>query len=615
MRLLGEADAIKVISRQSGIATAGDYGSGLMIDGNLPSHVLYRIDGVPVYFPYRFGGIFSTFNAGHFSSVDFERGIHRGSMPSRLGAKVDFKTPSDIPHTVTGLANVGMMSSSFSIRVPAKKFSFALSGRVSYVNVFYGWLLLKDDSSVKYDFGDLNFTARYHPDSSNSLVLNLFGNTDRLYYQDDNYAMDTRINWKNGVASLEWRHSGAVSMSHRLYATYFGNRLKFEMPQLGISAPSSILSLGLSGEVGKWFLSDSFNIEGGYEFNYHDVRMQEVAATGFVTNPTEDADPSHPVDARVYADSRLSLRNGMRLDAGLSLSVYARGSGYIKGNVDPRITLGVPVPLGTFSIHLGRYSQYMHQVGFSQIGLASDFWIESQKEIPPEVSYNLELDYTGLIDPIDLYFSANVYGKRVLNQAELLGDFLSILDSDYQSTDYIYHSNGFAAGFNLNFRKEMGKLTGSLGIGYGIARQKFAGSSFMRSRTEPGFSLNAEVNYRFNSHWTAGGAFRYATGRPYTPITSLYLIGGNVMKSYGPPNSALLPAYHRLDLSATWSAVSGPKSHPFTHLVSLSLINAYGRKNPEFITYVIDISKGVVKMKQVASLYRFFPSLSYTLKF
>lgn len=616
VRLLGEADAIKLISRQSGVTTAGDYGSGLMIDGNLPSHTLYRIDGVPVYFPYRFGGIFSTFNTAHFPSVDFERGIHQGSMPSRLGAKIDFTTGRSGLQSFSGMANVGMMASSLSLSFPvAEKFSFTLSGRISYVNLLYGWLLMKTSSGVKYDFGDVNFTGRYRPDEDNLITVNLFGNADRLHYDDRNYAMDTRIDWSNGLVSAEWRHTGSLRMAHRIYATLFDNSLKFLMPQLSIGAPSSIATYGLSGEFGKFFLSGSFNLEGGYEIAGHDARIQEVAMTGYVTHSGDSPQPRRPVEARIYADSHLVLPNGIRLDAGLSLSAFGR-SGFFRWNPDPRVTLGLPVPYGTLSIHAGRYSQYLHQVGFSQIGLASDFWIDSEEGIAPEVSYNLELDFTGFLSAADLYFSVNIYGKRLLNQAELMGDLLSILDAGYEATDYILSADGYAAGANLNIRRVSGPLTGQLGLGYGLTRQKFhGGEKYFRARTEPGFTLNAELSYRFNAHWEAGAVFRYSTGRPYTPVTALYLIGGNVMKTYGDPNSALLPAWHRLDLSATWSAVSGPRTHPLTHLVNFSFINAYGRKNPEFFTYIIDIAKGVVKIKTVASLYRFFPSVSYTIKF
>lgn len=619
MRLFGEADALKTIARQSGVVTAGDYGSGLIIDGNLPSHVLYRIDGVPVYFPYRFGGLFSSFNTGHFSTVDFERGIHGASMPARLGAKLDFHTDRDVPAQFSGSANVGMMASSISLMVPvAGKWLFSLSGRISYINELYGWLLVKKGSSgVMYDFGDLNFTASYHPDDANRIRLNLFGNSDRMTYEDVHYAMDTRISWRNGLLALDWQHDAQRFRAvNRLYLTGFDNNLTFAMPQLNISAPSSLSTAGVSGQFDGISLSRQTTMEAGYEFNYHTLRLQEVNASGLHVSTPNPRPRSHPLDARAYGDVTVRFANGMDLRGGLSLALYANSAGYVRLAVDPRVTWSLEAPLGRFSVHIGRYTQFLHQVGFSQIGLASDFWIDSRSSIHPESSYNLELDYSGFIPGPGLYFSANVYGRRYLHQAELMGEFISIIDSDYDPEVFIRTYNGYAAGANVTLRREFGKLTGSIGVGYGLARNRLGGEyGYVRGRTEPGFTLSAEAQYRFDSHWSASANFRFATGRPYTPVTSLYIVGGNVMKNFGAPNSALLPDWHRLDIGGSWTGVSGPRSHPLRHLVSLALINAYGRRNPEFITYVINIGQGVVRMKSVFSLYRFFPSLSYTIFF
>lgn len=616
MRVFGEADALKLIGRQAGVSTAGDYGSGLFIDGLLPSHSLYRIDGVPVFFPYRFGGIFSTFNSGHFSNVDFERGIHKSSMPTRLGAKLDFSTPRDVPSTFSGTANVGMMASSLSVRMPAgNKVAVSFSGRISYVNQLYGWMLIKENSGIKYDFGDLNLTLLYTPDEDNRLRLNLFGNSDFLSYADDNYAMDLHMNWRNGLASLEWTHFGAITTSHRIFVTYFGNVLRMEMPQLSLSAPSSIAAMGVAGEAGKWGLSPSFSMEGGYEINYYNERIQYLNLSGISQKEGTPA-LSHPFETRVYADGEWRFGHDLRLDVGLSLALYHNSGGFTRLAPDPRISLYVPVSYGNLGFHIGKYSQFLHQVGFSQIGMASDFWIGSGIGLEPESAVTLEADYTGGIPHIGLTYSANIYARRVFHQAELMGELLSILDSDYGPEDYIRTANGYAAGANASLRIDHGALGASLSVGYGLTRMRYPETGrYTRGRSEPGFSFGTELEYRFNTHWTIGGAFRFATGRPYTPVTSLYLVAGNVIKNYGAPNSALLPSWHRLDLNANWSVFSGPVSHPLRHIVSVSLINAYGRRNPEFITYVIDIDKGVVKIKTVASLYRFFPSLSYSLIF
>ena len=69
MRVMGEADVVNALKRIGGISTVGDYGSGLIIQGDDPSQTVFCIDRAPVFFPYRFGGVFSAFNTTHFTSA------------------------------------------------------------------------------------------------------------------------------------------------------------------------------------------------------------------------------------------------------------------------------------------------------------------------------------------------------------------------------------------------------------------------------------------------------------------------------------------------------------------------------------------------------------------
>lgn len=617
VHVLGEADALRVISRLSGVVTQGDYGSGLMIDGHLPSHVLYRIDDVPVFFPYRFGGIFSTFNMGHFKSVAFERGIHSAEMPSRLGAKIDFKTPRISRGTVSGSANIGLISSSLSIHAPVgSRFSLSASARVSYLDKIYGRFLEKVDNSVSYNFQDFNLTGAYDVSGNDCLSLNAFYSSDRLTYRDDNYAMDTRMGWRNASGSLSWSRTGRLSMAHRLFASYFSNTLTLAMPQFALSVPSSILQCGASGSFSFPPLNgESVSLDAGYELNWFSNRVQQVDIYDSNIRDRSDARPLNAFETRLYADAKFRLPHGLELKTGVSTLLFFNGN-YVDGSADPRLTLTLPLAPGELSVHLGSYSQFLHQVGFSQMGLASDFWIVSGKGLKPERSLNIELDYTGFLSPASLYFSVNVYGKRFFKLAEYMGELLSIIDDEFRAEDLIVSSNGYAAGVNLQVRKNFGRFTGSVGAGYGIARLRMPGfARFVRARSETGFTFDAELKYNFNSHWSMGGNFRFASGRPYTPVNALYFISGNLMKEYGVPNSALLPAWHRLDLSATWQTVTETISFRLTHMVNISIINVYGRKNPEFLTYTLDLKKGMVALKTVASLYRFLPSVSYSIIF
>ncbi len=72
----GSPDMLRYLQLTSGVTTISDYSSGVTIDGMDYSQNTYRLSGVPVQFPYHFGGIFSTFNSDHYPSLVMTRSIH-----------------------------------------------------------------------------------------------------------------------------------------------------------------------------------------------------------------------------------------------------------------------------------------------------------------------------------------------------------------------------------------------------------------------------------------------------------------------------------------------------------------------------------------------------------
>ena len=613
-RTLGEADAINFLKRLSGITTIGDYGSGLHIDGFSSSQSIFRINNVPVFFPYRFGGLFSTFNSSYFNRVNFERGFHNASVPNRLGAKIDFYSSNEVSEKIAGSINVGMLSSSVSLMCPiGSSFQFSIAGRISYVDQLYG-SFFKGDTNLNYRFGDLDANVLWEINKNNNIKAEFFYNNDHLQYSDNNYAMKTAIGWSNKMVSLTWSHSSKVECNNQLYFSGFDNSLNLNFPQFSIETPSNIKVTGLSGDFYQWIKDYIIKLDYGYELNFYKVIPQSVRTKGMNNENQKVSNPENSFEGRLYGDFNIQSIRNFKISTGISFSYFNDFRSYRCFNLNPRINISYVLTNGSLNFHLGRFSQYLHQVGFSQIGLASDFWLTATKEVPIQNAFDVELDYSGNFGYMS--FSLTGYFRRILSEPDYIGQILNLLDNQYEALDYIKVFNGYNCGINFISKLSIEKLTGMLGIGYGIARRKDPEiKKWIRGKTESGITSNINLEYKFTSHWQCGAHFRLASGRPYTPILSMYLIAGNVIKEYGDPNSALFPTTHQLDLSATWSCETKFKQFSLKHLINMSIINAYGHKNVEIMTYVFDPHTGNIALKKVYSLYRFLPSLSYTLEF
>lgn len=273
--------------------------------------------------------------------------------------------------------------------------------------------------------------------------------------------------------------------------------------------------------------------------------------------------------------------------------------------------------IGETSISLGYYEQFLHQVGFSELGLASDFTVGASPQAPLQKSFAIDISWRRRLPWWGLTLSASAYWSRVRNQTEYQGQVLEVVDEQYDPFLHIVVSDGHNEGLNLALSREFGSINGEISWGYGGGRRHLpeANDESWNALHAPGHSLKGSLSWNPGKHWILSAVYNYSSGRVYTPVESLYLVGGNIAMEYGKRNSARLPYYSRLDLGATYTFQTSIKGTKLSHLVNISILNALGRRNVEMQYFVLNVDKGTYGLKRLYSLYRFIPSISYTLEF
>lgn len=634
MRTFGEADYIISLKYMPGMTNnSGDYSSGISTEGNAGSQTLITIDGMPVIFPYRFGGIFSTFITRHFSNAIFIRSGVPVDEGVRLGSSLNLMPDLYIGQKFSGYVNVGLLSSSATLAYsPANRFSFVLSGRISYIDQIFGKLLNGKSSTLGYSFDDINFTGAYRPTECDSIILSVFGNSDKIHYDDRNYNMISGIRWKNLAVGGSWHHSGKHPLTLNIYHTRLNSGLDISLTDFYLEAPSHIYQSGAGLKLYSRF-NDKLSLRYGGDFTFGKTHPQSASLTniGNAGGISEDGlfesrrsvtIPQNYYQGRLFGSLVTILSKPMTLETGISFGAFRSSTGYMEGIKnytslipDIRISLKYQGNIGMFRLCAGHYTQTLHQIGFSDLGLASDFWIAANPEAPVQRSLNFSLEYNRHLSFYGLRVEAGIYINRPVNQPEFQCQLLEIIDNSYSPFEHLIRSKGINAGGYLSVLKDFGTITGGLGLSYGNgSRHSDYSRDSWRADNAPGYNLSANVEWHINRHWELGGIFRLNSGRCYTPVAALYIIANNLAMEYGKRNSARLPLYHRLDLSATYSFKSDGK-YPLEHLVNFSLLNALGHRNIEIQYFVIDPSTGDYFLKRVASLYRFLPSISYTIQF
>ena len=131
--------------------------------------------------------------------------------------------------------------------------------------------------------------------------------------------------------------------------------------------------------------------------------------------------------------------------------------------------------------------------------------------------------------------------------------------------------------------------------------------------------LSVTSSYQITRRWFASASFVFTSGRPATYPEYSYDMRGMQIVSYSDRNKYRLPAYQRLDLSATYDGFLNKKKriHP---TLTFAVYNAYGHKNIYSVFYKKD-TPSELNNNHVYGLYKLsiigvpIPSVTLNLKF
>ena len=178
-------------------------------------------------------------------------------------------------------------------------------------------------------------------------------------------------------------------------------------------------------------------------------------------------------------------------------------------------------------------------------------------------------------------------------------------------------------GLELLLRKNKGKLTGWLAYTLSKSEQRAPGDGIGGLGINNGLWYNTVYdrthdvsltgNYRLNDKWSMGANFVFQTGRPVTYPDGQFQYNGLSIPSYSNRNSNRLPAYHRLDLSATLTPRKNKNRKWHSEWV-FSIYNVYNRRNAASISFAQNTDTGINEASRTA-IFGIIPSVTYNFKF
>ena len=628
--IFGEKDILKTIQLLPGVKSAGEGNSGFFVRGGGADQNLILLDEAPVYNATHLLGFFSTFNSDAIKDAT----IIKGNSPSQYGGRlssvldVKMKEGNNQDYTVNG--GIGLISSKVSVEGPLQKnkSSFILSGRRTYADVFLK-ATEKFKDNILY-FYDLNAKANYQINAKNKVYISGYFGRDEL-----GLGQVFGIDWGNKTGTIRWNKiiSNKLFLNTSFIYSDYNYNVKLKNGETNFNINSEIKDVNLKQDY-TFYANNQNTLRFGFNTILHNIKpstfsgtvINSVAKTG--RNGLENA---------IYLTNNYKATNQLTIDYGMRLSMYTLMGGdvyniYENGvigssiklapssfgktyiNPEPRITTNFRID-DEKSIKAGyaRNVQHLHLLSNSVASSPSDQWIGNSYNIKPEIADQISVGYVTKVFKNNFEFTTEAYYKHLQNQIDYKDGAEINTVSDVESV--LLYGIGRAYGLELLLKKKEGRLTGWIGYTLSKTERKIDGineGKWYNARQDRTHDISVVGIYDLNARWSISGVFVYNTGDAVTYPTGKYNLQGQTLYQYAARNANRMPAYHRLDFSATYEKNKTKRRHGSWNF---SLYNVYGRENAYRISFKDDPNDPTRTQIIRTALFKWVPSVTYQFKF
>ncbi|WP_294232754.1 TonB-dependent receptor [uncultured Chryseobacterium sp.] len=630
--LFGERDVMKTIQLLPGIKSNGEGNSGFSVRGGATDQNLILLDEATVYNASHLLGFFSTFNSDALKDASIIKGNSPAQYGGRLSSVLDVKMKDGNNKAYNVNGGIGIISSRLSVEGPIQKekSSFIVSGRRTYADLF---LKATDDyKDNKLYFYDLNLKANYQVNENNRLYLSGYFGRDVLGLGD---TFDS--NWGNTTATLRWNSI----ISNKLFSN---TSLIYSNYNYDFSLSSNNNTFGLSSKIEDWNLKQDFtwfagnkhSVKFGLQSIYHTITPSSASGTSvssYPRNPRYSWENAFYINDDFKATEKLTINYGLRLSlysvlGGDTYNIYEKGVltgseflekgrfGKTYTNAEPRVTANYRLN-ETSSIKGGyaRNTQNLHLLSNSGSGNPTDQWIGTSYTVKPEIADQVSLGYSRNFSNNNYEVNAEVYYKSMQNQIDYKNGAQIAFDTAADVESELLFGKGRAYGLELIAKKKSGKLTGWISYTLSKTERKIEGinnNEWYNARIDKTHDLAIVATYQFNTKWSFSGLFVYSTGNAVTFPTGKYVLNDQSILQYSSRNADRMPAYHRMDLNATYEPDGNKR---FRGSWSFGVYNIYGRENAYSIAFKDNPDNPGTYRAVQTSLFRWVPNITYNFKF
>ena len=616
--LMGEVDVLKVIQLLPGVQSTSEGTSGFSVRGGGYDQNLILLDEAAVYSASHLMGFFSVFNNDAIKDITLYKGDIPASFGGRLSSLLDIRTKDGNNQRYAATGGLGLITSRLTAEGPlGDKASAIVSGRRTYADVF---LKLSNDRRQRESslyFYDMNAKVNYRIDDNNRIFLAGYFGRDKFGYSDW-----IGMNFGNKTLTARWNRifSPRLFSNFTLIGSMYDYYLKSEITeQLGQELSSGLRDYGLKADF-YYVPNYANNIKFGYNLFFHSFYPGEGGGTGKESIIGRISFPrQYAMENVVYISNETSFNDKIKLKYGIR---YTGFENLHKGSVthhqqqfDPRMGMAVIFNgLHSMKASYSRTTQFIQLASNSTAGSPLDLWFPASENVKPQKCDQFAAGYFRNLASNEYEISAEAYYKDMRDIVDFKDHARLMLNENLE--EELRFGTGYSYGLEFMLRKTSGPLSGWVSYTFSKSMRKVEGvnqDKWYRSPYDKPHNISTLLTYEMSPGWSFSACWVYGSGTPVTYPTGRFQVEKNYVPIYSGRNEYRYPAYHRLDLSATWK-LSPPGKH-FKHELNFSVYNAYGRMNAWTILFRPERGKPDNFYAEKVSLFRFVPSVTWNFSF
>jgi hypothetical protein len=609
---VGEPDVVRVVQLLPGVVARNDFNTGLNVRGGEADQNLILLDGYPIYNPFHFGGLFSTFMDATVGGIELVTAAFPARYGGRLSSVLDVRSSEDTRPGMHATADISALGASARVvgSFNGGLGTWSLAGRRTYADAA---TRIFTNNVFPYHFRDFHGRATYALPRGVRLAVTGYMGRDVLDANLAEFETDTA---PSRAGQGQWAFDWGNQVLGAMIAKDFGTRTTWEQ-RISTSGFSTLLDLGEGAfsqrsEIRDIRLAGSLLARGeshdrsiGYDVATHRIRY---ASGSSQTGTTEFDFDQKPVSAAVWLGDLWRLSDRWILEGGLRAEAL---TGRNWAALSPRLSVKYfATPDLALTAAAGRVTQWQHSLAGDGPMRYFEVWIASDSFIPVATAWH----YVAGVE-------RRVRASGSVRLETYVKRFDRVLEANWSEDpqrrgDEFFEAKGLSYGLDLIARRQpLEGIGGWITYSYGVSTRWRDGE-----RWAPGHDRRHDVDlvatWRL-AKYRLGARFGYATGTPYTPI-----VGEIARRVYDPSrdswgtgdpriwveslagarNGARYPATHRIDFDAAREfIVRGATVAPY-----VSVVNAYNAKN--VFVYLYDYSTAKPSRRAI-SQFPVLPSL------